>query len=98
MGNGSYSNSIVGIFSVCTGIHKNRLYSRCSDGWGHRPLQKYLDNFDSIRKIQKYFIDQSIKECVPNINNIDRATTIDFIINSIAENYGGLNNVRKDKS
>ena len=79
-------------------IHKNRLYSRCSDGWGHRPLQKYLDNFDSIRKIQKYFIDQSIKECVPNINNIDRATTIDFIINSIAENYGGLNNVRKDKS
>ena len=27
-------------------IHKNRLYSRCVDGWGHRPLQKYLDNFD----------------------------------------------------
>ena len=79
-------------------IHKNRLYSRCSDGWGHRPLQKYLDNFDSIRKIQKYFIDQSIKEGVPDINNIDRATTIDFIINSIAESYGGLNNVRKDKS
>ena len=78
--------------------HKNRLYSRCGDGWGHRPLQKYLDNFDSIRKIQKYFIDQSMKENVPNIDNIDRATTIDFIINSIAESYGGLNNVRKDKS
>ena len=71
--------------------HKNRLYSRCRDGWSHRPLQKYLDNFDSIRKIQKYFIDQSIKEGVPNIDNIDRATTIDFIINSIAEQYGGLN-------
>ena len=79
-------------------IHRNRLYSRCIDGWGHRPLQKYLDNFDSIRKIQKYFMDQSTIEGVPNIDNIDRVTTIDFIINSIAESYGGLNNVRKDKS
>ena len=75
--------------------HKNRLYSRCRDGWAHRPLQKYLDNFDSIRKIQKYFEDQSIKENVPIIENTDRLTTIRFIINSIAETYGGLNNVRK---
>lgn len=73
-------------------IHKNRLYSRCRDGWGHRPLQKYLDNFDSIRRIQKYFADQSEKEGVPNIDNMDRLSTIDFIINSIAEQYGGLNN------
>lgn len=78
--------------------HKNRLYSRCIDGWAHRSIEKYLDNFDSIRKIQKYFEDQSKKEGVPIIENIDRVTTIDFIINSIAENYGGFNNVRKDKS
>ena len=75
-----------------TAFHKNRLYSRCRDGWGHRPLQKYLDNFDSIRRIQKYFADQSEKEGVPNIDNMDRLSTIDFIINSIAEQYGGLNN------
>ena len=73
-------------------IHRNRLYSRCRDGWGHRPLQKYLDNFDSIRRIQKYFTDQSEIEGVPNIDNIDRLSTIDFIINSIAEQYGALNN------
>ena len=77
-------------------MHKSRLYSRCRYGWANRPIQKYLDNFDSIRKIQKYFIDQSKMEGVPNIENIDRATTIDFIINSIAEAYGGLNNVGKD--
>ena len=79
-------------------IHKNRLYSRCSDGWAHRSLQKYLDNFDAIRKIQMYIKDQGNKEGIPVIENIDRITTIDFIINSIAETYGGLNNVRKDKS
>lgn len=79
-------------------LHRNRLYSRCSEGWTRRPIQKYLDNFDSIRKIQKYFEEQSRKEGVSNIENIDRVTTIDFIINSIAEKYGGLNNVRKDKS
>ena len=71
--------------------HKNRLYSRSRDGWANRPLQKYLDNFDSIRKIQKYFIDQSKIEGIPNINNVDRLTTIELIINSIAEQYGGLN-------
>ena len=79
-------------------IHKNRFYSRCSDGWAHRSLEKYLDNFDSIRRIQRYFEDQSRKEGVPLIDNIDRVTTIDFIINSIAEQFGGLNNVRKYKS
>ncbi len=79
-------------------MHKSRLYSRCSDGWAHRSLQKYLDNFDAIRKIQMYIKDQGNKEGVPVIENIDRITTIDFIINSIAETYGGLNNVRKDKS
>ena len=79
-------------------MHKSRLYSRCSDGWAHRSLQKYLDNFDAIRKIQKYIKDQGNKEGVPVVENIDRITTIDFIINSIAETYGGLNNVRKDKS
>ena len=79
-------------------MHKSRLYSRCSDGWAHRSLQKYLDNFEAIRKIQKYIKDQGNKERVPVVENIDRITTIDFIINSIAETYGGLNNVRKDKS
>ena len=66
-------------------MHKSRLYSRCSDGWTHRSLQKYLDNFDAIRKIQMYIKDQGNKEGVPVIENIDRITTIDFIINSIAE-------------
>ena len=79
-------------------MHKSRLYSRCSDGWAHRSLQKYLDNFDAIRKIQDYIKDQGNKEGIPVVENIDRITTIDFIINSIAETYGGLNNVRKDKS
>lgn len=77
-------------------MHKNRFYSRCNDGWASRPLQKYLDNFGSIRRTLKYMEDQAKKEGVPIIENIDRVTTIDFIIKSIAETYGGLKNVRKN--
>ncbi|AMK14969.1 2-phosphoglycerate kinase [Methanobrevibacter olleyae] len=77
-------------------MHKSRFYSRCNDGWASRPLKKYLDNFDSIRKTLKYMEDQAKKEGVPIIENVDMVETREFIIKAIAKYYGGLNDVRKD--
>lgn len=71
-------------------IHKGRFYSRSSQMWAGRPLQKYLDNFLSIRKIQKYIVMQSQKYNVPVIENIDLSTTIDYMIKTITEKYEDL--------
>lgn len=72
-------------------VHKGRFYSRSSKMWARRPLQKYLDNFSSIRKIQKYIVSQSQKYNVQVIENIDLATTIDYMIKDITANYSSLN-------
>ena len=71
-------------------MHKDRFYSRCNDDWASRPLQKYLDNFDSIRKTLIYMEDQAKREGVPIIDNIEKEKTIDIMIKFIAETYGGL--------
>ena len=79
-------------------IHKGRFYSRCRQMWARRPLQKYLDNFFAIRKTHKYFKSQARKFDVPDIENIDVVTTIDYIIKHITETYGEINNVEEYKS
>lgn len=73
-------------------VHKGRFYSRSRQMWARRPLQKYLDNFSSIRKIQKYIVMQSQKYNVTVIENIDLSTTVDYIIKDITEKYEDLNN------
>ncbi|WP_066973687.1 2-phosphoglycerate kinase [Methanobrevibacter filiformis] len=77
--------------------HKGRFYSRCGRTWARRPLQIYLDNFESIRKTQDYFMSQAEKFNVPLIENRNVATTIDYIIKDISETYGGFN-AKKYKS
>ncbi|MDL2246399.1 2-phosphoglycerate kinase [Methanobrevibacter sp. OttesenSCG-928-K11] len=74
-------------------MHKGRFYSRCREMWASRPLQLYLDNFISIRRTQKYIIDQAEKYDSKLIENIDVIKTIDIMISFIIENYGGMNNV-----
>ncbi len=73
-------------------LHKGRFYSRSSQMWARRPLQKYLDNFQSIRKIQNYIVMQSQKYNVTVVENIDLSTTIDYMIKNITDKYGGLSN------
>lgn len=79
-------------------IHKGRFYSRSRQMWARRPLQRYLDNFDAIRRIQKYIVSQSRIYDVPVVENIDVITTIDYIIKNITKTYGGITNVKQVKS
>ena len=75
-------------------MHKNRFYSRSGDVWSNRTLNKYLDNFQAIRKTNAYLGDQAKKERIPVIDNIDVITTLDFIIETISKTYGGMDDVK----
>ncbi len=69
-------------------LHKGRFYSRCRQPWVKRPLQRYLDNFDIIRKTQDFLIEQAHEFNSHIINNVDVANTIDIMIDDIIERYG----------
>ena len=71
-------------------MHKGRLFSRCREAGTGRPLQRYLDNFDSIRKIQEYAIQQSKIHNIPIIENIIVIDTIYSMIKCITRKYGEL--------
>lgn len=73
-------------------IHKERFYSRSRQMWARRPLKRYLDNFYSIRKIQRYIVMQANKYNIPVIENINVSNTIDYMIKTITKVYGGNNN------
>lgn len=73
-------------------VHKGRFYSRSREMWARRPLKRYLSNFDSIRKIQNYIVMQSQKYNIPVIENINVSTTVDYMIKTITQVYGGRNN------
>lgn len=71
-------------------MHKGRLFSRCRDAGTGRPLQRYLDNFDSIRKIHQYTIQQSKINNIPIIENIVVMDTIYSMIQYISKKYGEI--------
>ncbi len=79
-------------------MHKGRFYSRCRQTWARRPLQRYLEHFNAIRKTQNYIVSQAKTYDVPVIENIDVITTIDSIIKYITKTYGGEKNVGKQES
>ena len=76
-------------------IHKGRFYSRCRQPWVKRSLQTYLDNFEAIRKTQKFMIEQALESNSHIINNVDVINTIDVMIDDIVEKYGGISNVKQ---
>lgn len=69
-------------------VHRGRFYSRCRQMWARRPLKRYMDSFDDIRRTHLYFESQAHKFQVPVIENIDVTTTIDSIIENITQTYG----------
>ena len=70
--------------------HKQRFFTRCRQPWVKRSLEKYMENFDTIRKIQSFLIEQAKIHNTPIINNIDVKETIDVMINDIIDEYGGV--------
>lgn len=79
-------------------VHRGRFYSRCRQMWARRPLKRYMDSFDAIRRTHLYFESQANKNLVPVIENIDVTTTIDSIIEHITENYGSEEDVTRNES
>ena len=75
--------------------HKQRFYSRCRQPWVKRSLERYMENFEIIRKIQDFLIDQAKIHDVQVINNVEINDTIDLMIEDILEEFGGVENVKQ---
>ena len=69
--------------------HKQRFYSRCRQPWVKRPLERYMDNFVSIRKIQMFIEEQAKIHDARIINNVDFNETIDLMVSDILDKFGG---------
>ena len=76
--------------------HKQRFYSRCRQPWVKRSLERYMDNFDTIRKTQSFLIEQAKIHDSRIIDNVDINQTIDIMVNDILEEFGGMENVEQE--
>lgn len=76
--------------------HKQRFYARCRQPWVKRSLERYMDNFDSIRKTQRFMIEQAKIHDSRIINNVDINETIEIMVNDILEEFGGTENVEQE--
>ena len=77
-------------------FHKQRFYTRCRQPWVKRSLEKYMENFDTIRKIQRFLVEQAKIHDSRIINNVDVTETIDIMVNDIIGQYGGENDVEPE--
>ena len=76
--------------------HKQRFYSRCRQPWVKRPLERYMDNFGSIRKTQRFLVEQAKIHDTRIINNVDINETIEIMVEDIIEKFGGVDNVEQE--
>ncbi|MCQ2970699.1 MAG: 2-phosphoglycerate kinase [archaeon] len=75
-------------------LHKQRFYLRCSQPWVKRSLENYMENFESIRKTQDFFVEQAKIYDSHIINNIEINETINQMVSAILEKFVGVNDVR----
>lgn len=75
--------------------HKQRFYARCRQPWVKRPLDRYMDNFDTIRKTQNFLVQQAKIHDAHIVNNVDINETIDIMIDDILEEFGGQSNAKQ---
>lgn len=76
--------------------HKQRFYSRCRQPWVKRSLERYMNNFETIRKTQNFLVDQAKIHDTRIINNVDINETIDIMVNDILEEFGGVDNEEQE--
>ena len=76
--------------------HKQRFYSRCRQPWVKRSLERYMENFPTIRKTQRFLIEQAKIHDTRIINNVDINETIDIMVNDILEKFGGIDDVEQE--
>lgn len=70
--------------------HRQRFYSRCRQPWVKRSLERYMDNFETIRKIQNFLVSQAEINHTPVINNVDINETIEIMVCDILKEYGDV--------
>jgi 2-phosphoglycerate kinase len=75
--------------------HKQRFYSRCRQPWVKRSLDRYMENFDTIRKTQNFLVQQAEIHDTRIINNVDINETIEMMVSDILEEFGGVENVKQ---
>lgn len=76
--------------------HKQRFYSRCRQPWVKRSLEKYMENFGTIRKTQRFLVEQAKIHDARIINNVDINETIDIMVSDILEKFGGVDDVEQE--
>lgn len=76
--------------------HKQRFYSRCRQPWVKRSLERYMGNFDTIRRTQSFLVEQAKIHDSKIINNVEINNTIDIMVGDILEEFGGIENVEKE--
>jgi 2-phosphoglycerate kinase len=76
--------------------HKQRFYSRCRQPWVKRSLERYMDNFDAIRKTQRFLVEQAKIHDTRIINNVDINKTIEIMVDDILKEFGGVDNVGQE--
>jgi 2-phosphoglycerate kinase len=76
--------------------HKQRFYSRCRQPWVKRSLERYMENFGTIRKTQRFLVEQAKIHDTRIINNVDINETIDIMVEDILEKFGGTDNVEQE--
>ena len=76
--------------------HKQRFYTRCRQPWVKRSLERYMENFETIRKTQKFLVEQAKIHDTRIINNVDINETIDIMIEDILNKFGGIEYVKQE--
>lgn len=76
--------------------HKQRFYSRCRQPWVKRSLERYMENFGTIRKTQRFLVEQAKIHDTHIIDNVDINQTIDIMVEDILQKFGGVNNVEQE--
>lgn len=70
--------------------HKQRFYSRCRQPWVKRSLERYMDNFETIRKTQMFLVEQAKIHDTRIIDNVEINETIEIMVDDILEKFGGV--------
>ena len=76
--------------------HRQRFYSRCRQPWVKRSLERYMENFATIRKTQRFLVEQAKIHDARIINNVDINETIDIMVSDILEKFGGIDDVEQE--
>ncbi|MCK5558341.1 MAG: hypothetical protein KAJ01_08185, partial [Candidatus Hydrogenedentes bacterium] len=64
--------------------HRNRFHARSKKVLDRR-AQKYLENFESIRKIQDYIVERARQHNVPMFDNVHLDNTVLSIIHLLTD-------------